>query len=238
VTGCARQIQAWLTAKCQQTTEDFSGIYRDWRVSVAVSSVANSAGRLARRPETLQTLRPEVARGTAGPGRRSRDAAGIQAGHRRRRSSDQGHETSPCSCPTSARRSASPPSNPRPPDPAWRDIACPPPPASPAAAPGASSQPPLLMASHRPGHMRRRGKRRPASRRLVTSAALLCACGSDRQLSRKETNIPVAATLQQILLAPDSQPKVIDDCYLLIEQQVAELFRGLRDRGQARLQRW
>jgi hypothetical protein len=32
----------------------------------------------------------------------------------------------------------------------------------------------------------------------------------------------MAATLQEILLAPDTQPKVITDCYRLIEQQVAE----------------
>jgi hypothetical protein len=31
----------------------------------------------------------------------------------------------------------------------------------------------------------------------------------------------MAATLQQILLAPDTRPQVIADCYLLIEQQVA-----------------
>jgi hypothetical protein len=33
----------------------------------------------------------------------------------------------------------------------------------------------------------------------------------------------MAATLQEILLAPDSQPAVVADCYALIEQQVAEL---------------
>jgi hypothetical protein len=32
----------------------------------------------------------------------------------------------------------------------------------------------------------------------------------------------MAATLQEILLAPDIQPQVIADCYLLIEQEVAE----------------
>ena len=32
----------------------------------------------------------------------------------------------------------------------------------------------------------------------------------------------MAATLQEILLAPDTQPKVIADCYMLIEQEVAE----------------
>ena len=40
--------------------------------------------------------------------------------------------------------------------------------------------------------------------------------------SGKEKNIPMAATLQQILLAPDTQPKVIADCYLLIEQEVSD----------------
>jgi hypothetical protein len=32
----------------------------------------------------------------------------------------------------------------------------------------------------------------------------------------------MAATLQEILLAPDTRPKVIADCYMLIDQQVAE----------------
>jgi hypothetical protein len=32
----------------------------------------------------------------------------------------------------------------------------------------------------------------------------------------------MAATLQEILLAPDIQPKVIADCYLMIDQEVAE----------------
>ena len=33
----------------------------------------------------------------------------------------------------------------------------------------------------------------------------------------------MAATLQEILLAPDTQPKVIADCYMLIEQEIAEM---------------
>jgi hypothetical protein len=40
--------------------------------------------------------------------------------------------------------------------------------------------------------------------------------------NRKEKNIPMAATLREILLAPDTQPKVIADCYLLIEQEVSD----------------
>ena len=32
----------------------------------------------------------------------------------------------------------------------------------------------------------------------------------------------MAATLQQILLAPDTQPQVIADCFNLIEQQVSD----------------
>ncbi len=32
----------------------------------------------------------------------------------------------------------------------------------------------------------------------------------------------MVATLQEILLAPDSQPKVIDDCFILIEQELAD----------------
>jgi hypothetical protein len=33
----------------------------------------------------------------------------------------------------------------------------------------------------------------------------------------------MAATLQEILLAPDTQPQVIDDCYNLIQQKVSDL---------------
>jgi hypothetical protein len=40
--------------------------------------------------------------------------------------------------------------------------------------------------------------------------------------SDKEKNIPMAATLQEILLASDTQPKVIADCCALIEQEVSE----------------
>ncbi|MGO8959855.1 MAG: DUF6918 family protein [Streptosporangiaceae bacterium] len=32
----------------------------------------------------------------------------------------------------------------------------------------------------------------------------------------------MAATLQEILLAPDTQPKVVADCYALIEQEISE----------------
>jgi hypothetical protein len=38
----------------------------------------------------------------------------------------------------------------------------------------------------------------------------------------REKNIPMAATLQEILLAPGTRPKVIADCCMLIEQEVAE----------------
>jgi hypothetical protein len=40
--------------------------------------------------------------------------------------------------------------------------------------------------------------------------------------SGKEKNIPMAATLQEILLAPDIRPKVIADCYALIQQEVSD----------------
>jgi hypothetical protein len=38
----------------------------------------------------------------------------------------------------------------------------------------------------------------------------------------------MAATLQEILLAPETRPRVIDDCYTLIQQEVSENsgFRG------------
>jgi hypothetical protein len=38
----------------------------------------------------------------------------------------------------------------------------------------------------------------------------------------KEHDIPMAATLQEILLAPDTRPQVVNDCYLLIEQEISE----------------
>jgi hypothetical protein len=41
-------------------------------------------------------------------------------------------------------------------------------------------------------------------------------------LGGKEKNRPMAATLQEILLGPDTQPKVIADCYALIEQEVSD----------------
>jgi hypothetical protein len=40
--------------------------------------------------------------------------------------------------------------------------------------------------------------------------------------SNEEKDTPMAATLQQILLAHDTQPKVIADCFLLIEQEVSD----------------
>jgi hypothetical protein len=37
----------------------------------------------------------------------------------------------------------------------------------------------------------------------------------------KEKNRQMAATLEQILLAPDTKPKVISDCYDMIQQEVS-----------------
>jgi hypothetical protein len=49
------------------------------------------------------------------------------------------------------------------------------------------------------------------------------ACGiQGAALSGKEKNIPMAATLQEILLAPDTRPKVIADCCTLIDQEVSD----------------
>jgi Family of unknown function (DUF6918) len=39
----------------------------------------------------------------------------------------------------------------------------------------------------------------------------------------KETDVPMAATLQQALLAPGIKPRVIDDCFTLINQRVSEM---------------
>jgi hypothetical protein len=40
--------------------------------------------------------------------------------------------------------------------------------------------------------------------------------------SDREKKIPMAATLQEILLGPDVQPQVVADCYTLIHQEVSE----------------
>jgi hypothetical protein len=67
------------------------------------------------------------------------------------------------------------------------------------------------------------GKPQAGARRLVTDGALQHACGTQPAVpSNKEKNRPMAATLQQILLAPDTQPKVVADCFSLIEQQVSD----------------
>jgi hypothetical protein len=39
---------------------------------------------------------------------------------------------------------------------------------------------------------------------------------------QKEKKIPMAATLQEILLTPDTQPQVLADCRTLIDQEVAD----------------
>src|SRR5215469_12602863 len=38
----------------------------------------------------------------------------------------------------------------------------------------------------------------------------------------KENDVPMAATLQEILLAPGTKPQVVDDCYALIQREVAD----------------
>lgn len=38
----------------------------------------------------------------------------------------------------------------------------------------------------------------------------------------KEDDISMAATLQEILLAPGTKPRVVEDCYALIQQELAE----------------
>ena len=40
--------------------------------------------------------------------------------------------------------------------------------------------------------------------------------------SDEEKKTPMAATLQETLLAPDVQPRVVDDCYAMIQQEVSE----------------
>jgi len=39
---------------------------------------------------------------------------------------------------------------------------------------------------------------------------------------QKEKKIPMAATLQEILLAPDTKPQVLADCRTLIDQEIAD----------------
>jgi hypothetical protein len=39
----------------------------------------------------------------------------------------------------------------------------------------------------------------------------------------EETTTSMPATLQEILLAPDAEPKVIDDCLVLIQQQLSDM---------------
>jgi hypothetical protein len=57
----------------------------------------------------------------------------------------------------------------------------------------------------------------------VTDGALRCAGGIQwAALSNKEKDILMAVTLQEILLAPDTQPKVIMDCYTVIEQELSD----------------
>src|SRR5258708_33982765 len=50
----------------------------------------------------------------------------------------------------------------------------------------------------------------------------VCARNPSGKPGGKEQNIPMAATLQEILLAPDTQPKVLTDCYTLIEQEISD----------------
>jgi hypothetical protein len=57
----------------------------------------------------------------------------------------------------------------------------------------------------------------------VTDGAWQHACGTRPAApSNKEKNTPMPATLHQILLAPDTQPKVVADCFTLIDQQVSD----------------
>jgi len=49
-----------------------------------------------------------------------------------------------------------------------------------------------------------------------------CGIGWGNAPAIREKGIPMAAMLQEILLAPGTQPKVIADCFMLIEQEVAE----------------
>src|SRR5262249_44355064 len=67
-------------------------------------------------------------------------------------------------------------------------------------------------------------ERKPSSGavRLVTDSASQQACRTQAAPQRQGENTPMPATLQDILLAPDTKPKVIEDCYALIQQEVSD----------------
>ena len=46
------------------------------------------------------------------------------------------------------------------------------------------------------------------------------------QIWQKEKKIPMAATLQEILLAPGTRPQVLADCRTLIDQEIADKSGG------------
>jgi hypothetical protein len=77
----------------------------------------------------------------------------------------------------------------------------------------------------RPVAAREAGKPWLGARCLLTDGALQKACGIRSATPSKEKSIPVAATLQQTLLASYIQPKMITDCYMLIEQEISETSR-------------
>jgi Family of unknown function (DUF6918) len=58
----------------------------------------------------------------------------------------------------------------------------------------------------------------------VTDGASQQACEiQPGDTSNREKNTPMPATLQEILLAPDTQPSVLKDCYMLIDQELSGL---------------
>src|SRR4029077_11778308 len=52
-------------------------------------------------------------------------------------------------------------------------------------------------------------------------AAMAWRVTSRNTLPTKENNAPMVATLQEILLAPDTKPQVTADCMTLIQQEVS-----------------
>ena len=62
-------------------------------------------------------------------------------------------------------------------------------------------------------------------RHPLTDGALPYTCDdpSGTAPGDKEKDRPMAITLQEALLTPDVQPKVVDDCHALIKQEVGEL---------------
>src|ERR1039457_1211320 len=86
----------------------------------------------------------------------------------------------------------------------------------------------MTMHPHLPDSTVAARKPSGGARRLVTYRAFAAVRqdhwgqSSEPGPAQGRTNIPMAATLQEILLAPQTQPQVTADCFTLIEQELAD----------------